>query len=291
MKKTTNKSPSTDPQGMFSGIVAFCTENGVQSRRLQIWRQKLMQMGGSVEDTFSKKVTHVFAMNLDSLLQEIDRGRLARSKAKVLLYQWIEDSLREGKTASEAAYILSLVSGGGDNGSNISEATFPKHENESLPDAGEPVTSKKSRISLEDPGYTSPRDAVKLAGNAAYESSNTTSGSDNSLHSPNSEFTSSMTFDGKMKNVVAPDSKLLYSPPDLNSNITEIFRKLIDIYRAMGDDRRSFSYSKAIPVIEKLPFKIESVDQVKRLPGIGKSLQEHFSLIADSGDSDHWEAV
>lgn len=91
--------------------------------------------------------------------------------------------------------------------------------------------------------------------------------------------------------VVAPDSKLLYSPPDLNSNITEIFRKLIDIYRAMGDDRRSFSYSKAIPVIEKLPFKIESVDQVKRLPGIGKSLQEHFSLIADSGDSDHWEAV
>lgn len=43
----------------------------------------------------------------------------------------------------------------------------------------------------------------------------------------------------------------------------------------MGDDRRSFSYYKAIPVIEKLPFKIESVDQVKHLPGIGKSLQEH----------------
>lgn len=40
-----------------------------------------MQMGGSVEDIFSKKVTCVFAMNLDSLLQEIDRGRLARSKA------------------------------------------------------------------------------------------------------------------------------------------------------------------------------------------------------------------
>lgn len=46
---------------------------------------------------------------------------------------------------------------------------------------------------------------------------------------------------------------------------------------ALGDDRRSFSYYKAIPVIEKLPFKIESVDQVKHLPGIGKSLQDHVS--------------
>lgn len=46
---------------------------------------------------------------------------------------------------------------------------------------------------------------------------------------------------------------------------------------ALGDDRRSFSYYKAIPVIEKLPFKIESVDQVKHLPGIGKSMQDHVS--------------
>lgn len=46
---------------------------------------------------------------------------------------------------------------------------------------------------------------------------------------------------------------------------------------AMGDDRRSFSYYKAIPVIEKLPFKIESMEQVKHLPAIGKSMQDHVS--------------
>lgn len=46
---------------------------------------------------------------------------------------------------------------------------------------------------------------------------------------------------------------------------------------ALGDDRRSFSYYKAITVIEKLPFKIESAEQVKDLPGIGKSLQDHVS--------------
>lgn len=46
---------------------------------------------------------------------------------------------------------------------------------------------------------------------------------------------------------------------------------------ALGDERRSFSYYKAIPIIEKLPFRIESVDQVKNLPTIGKSLQDHVS--------------
>lgn len=47
--------------------------------------------------------------------------------------------------------------------------------------------------------------------------------------------------------------------------------------KALGDDRRSFSYYKAIPVIEKLPFKIENVEQVKHLPSIGKSMQDHVS--------------
>ncbi|CAM0913529.1 unnamed protein product [Alopecurus aequalis] len=74
-----------------------------------------------------------------------------------------------------------------------------------------------------------------------------------------------------------------YAPPDLNRNITEIFGKLINIYRALGDDRRSFSYYKAIPVIEKLPFKIESADQVKNLPAIGKSLKDHINEIVTTG--------
>lgn len=51
----------------------------------------------------------------------------------------------------------------------------------------------------------------------------------------------------------------------------------------MGDDRRSFSYYKAIPVVEKLPFKIESADQVKDLPGIGKSMQDHIQEIVTTG--------
>ncbi|XP_048231585.1 DNA polymerase lambda-like isoform X5 [Ricinus communis] len=154
-----NKTPSRDPNGMFSGMVVFLVENGVQSRRLQIWKQKLVQMGATIETRLSKKVTHVLAMNSNALLQQLDKERLQRLKV--------------------------------------------------------------------------------------------------------------------------PSSA--YCPPDLNRNITEIFGKLINIYRALGDDRRSFSYYKAIPVTEKLPFKIESADQVKNLPGIGKSLQDHIQEIVTTG--------
>jgi len=94
----------------------------------------------------------------------------------------------------------------------------------------------------------------------------------------------------------------------LNKNITEIFGKFVNIYRgirlillqisvffpfifgyskarllcqwclkALGDNRRSFSCYKAISVIEKSSFKIESADQIKNLPSIGKSMKDHVS--------------
>ena len=51
----------------------------------------------------------------------------------------------------------------------------------------------------------------------------------------------------------------------------------------LGDDWRSFSYYKAIPVIEKFLFKIESVDQVKGLPLVGNSLQDRIQEIVTTG--------
>lgn len=41
---------------------------------------------------------------------------------------------------------------------------------------------------------------------------------------------------------------------------------------AFGDDRRSFSYYKAISVIENLSFKVTNAEQLKGLPSIGRSL-------------------
>ncbi|KAM3303994.1 DNA polymerase lambda isoform X1 [Capsicum chacoense] len=267
-----DKSPPSDPNGIFSGMIVFLIDTGVQSRRLQIWKQKLVQMGAKLDDRFSKNLTHVFAMDANSLLQKLDKQRLIRSKAKLLAYQWLEDSLVKGEKASEDLYVLSLQSGRG-------ESLSPKADN----DGHSRVTLKKCRISAEDAKNSSPRYMNDTKDHAIDDSRDAKSASSLASRSSGPEVMSSEAIDSHNKPVGTLDSSSLYKPPDLNQNITQIFGKLINIYRALGDDRRSFSYYKAIPVIEKLPFKIESMDQVKHLPGIGKSMQDHIQEILTTG--------
>eukprot|EP00257_Ricinus_communis_P016945 XP_015575268.1 DNA polymerase lambda isoform X1 [Ricinus communis] len=269
-----NKTPSRDPNGMFSGMVVFLVENGVQSRRLQIWKQKLVQMGATIETRLSKKVTHVLAMNSNALLQQLDKERLQRLKVKVLVYQWLEDSLRLGKKVSEETYNVEvdLEEQSNKKQSLVGEST---DGNASSGDEPSPRNKKVRSSSLEDNKNKPGEDD-----NALIEEPNSPSASSDS-----SDLTLSRASIGMKtpSNSPSNDPSSAYCPPDLNRNITEIFGKLINIYRALGDDRRSFSYYKAIPVTEKLPFKIESADQVKNLPGIGKSLQDNIQEIVTTG--------
>jgi len=46
----------------------------------QIWKERLVRMGAVIEERLCKRVTHVFAMNSDTLLQQLDRDRLSRFK-------------------------------------------------------------------------------------------------------------------------------------------------------------------------------------------------------------------
>ncbi|KAH8495864.1 hypothetical protein H0E87_018875 [Populus deltoides] len=261
------KSPSIDPQGIFSGMVVFLVETGVQSRRLQIWKQKLVQMGATTEERLSKKVTHVFAINSQALLQQLDGQLLKRFKPRVLLYQWLEDSLRSGEKVSEDQYHL-LVDMEGENTKDKSLVLKLVNENtcnaDELSPHNEKIKSdvKKFKSDAENKGLSEVPNSPGSSDSSPLSQTLTNPIPSSTLHS---------------------DLSLPYSPPDLNRSITEIFGKLINIYRALGDDRRSFSYYKAIPVVEKLPFKIESADQVKDLPGIGKSMQDHIQEIVTTG--------
>ncbi|CAH9129127.1 unnamed protein product [Cuscuta epithymum] len=256
------KSPLCDPHGMFSRMVVFLVEDGVQTRRLQIWKQRLTQMGASIEAKFSKNVTHVFAANANILLKKLDHKRVIRSKARVLLYQWVEDSLTKGERVSEDLYTVSLESAGSKD--TLKEDIRSDCSNNEL-------TPKKCRISSEGTNIVNHEDNFHTEDHFEHQLVDAAS---------NYECSSSLEI---INEAETSKSSVLYLPPNLNKNITETFGKLVDIYRALGDDRRSFSYYKAIPVIEKLPFKIESVDQAQNLPGIGKSLQEHIQEIVNTG--------
>ncbi|CAO2829204.1 unnamed protein product [Amaranthus hypochondriacus] len=279
-EEETSQSPPSVSDGMFSGMFVFLVDSGVQPRRLQIWKQRLEQMGAKIEDHFSKRVTHIFSMNWNALKQKIDSDRLSNFKGSILVYQWLEDSLRLGEKASQDIYILKDEAGGeachqasGDDSSHGNGYSSGKKQKLSSPE-----NPKDPTLSLPvDSKHTSAESKGTATSDELHEESVTSKNDDWS-----SSYLESRTANS---NVAENPDKLVstYNPPDLNKNITDIFKKLIDIYRALGEDRRSFSYYKAIPVIEKLPFKIENAEQVKHLPGIGKSLCDHIQEIVSTG--------
>ncbi|KAM3706490.1 hypothetical protein ACJW31_03G155400 [Castanea mollissima] len=275
-KTTKNKSTPQDPDGIFAGMVVFLVQHGVQPRRLQIWKQKLVQMGAAIEERLSKRVTHVFAINSEALLKQVTTERLERFKGRNLLYQWLEDSLRLGEKVSEDLYNIKVDR----EGDNIPDKSLvPKEANKNTTSDEEPSHSKKIRSSPEDAKNINAESKEDVKSSAPYDAPSTPGSSEDLPSTLSPVNTSPLTPDPSNKDVDTMQTSLPYSPPDLNRNITEIFGKLVNIYR----DRRSFSYYKAIAVIEKLSFKIDSADQVKDLPSIGKSLHDHIQEIVTTG--------
>ncbi|KAI5437174.1 DNA polymerase lambda isoform X2 [Lathyrus oleraceus] len=266
----------SDPHGMFEGMLVFFVSKGVQARRLQIWKQRMVQMGAVIEDRFSKRVTHVFAIDSQTLLHELDTHRLLRFKGRVLRYQWLEESLKLGEKLSEDLYVLNLdPQGEGIN--ELDKSLDPKSTDGSISSEPQKLQNKKIKSSSKDTEIVNLDSNKDRKENAPLSSTSTTSS--------HSEIENLNNADRRPQHLDAENeaSSLPYCPPDLNKNITEIFGKLVNIYRALGEDRRSFSYYKAISVIEKLSFKIESVDQIKNLPSIGKSMKDHIQEIITTG--------
>ncbi|XP_073221620.1 DNA polymerase lambda isoform X4 [Cicer arietinum] len=281
MKMAAKAKPTTKeqshPEGMFEGMVVFFVPKGVQPRRLQIWKQRMVQMGAVIEERLSKRVTHVLAVDSHTVLQEFDTYRLSRFKGKVLLYQWLEDSLKSGEKLSENLYVLKLDPQ--DESINEPDKSLdPEPTDANVSSELQKLNNKKIKSSSDDTKIVNLETNENRRENAPLSS------------------TSIASTDGEVENLNYADrrpqhrdaeneaSTLPYCPPDLNKNITEIFKKLVNIYRALGDDRRSFSYYKAISVIEKLPFKVESADQIKNLPSIGKSMKDHVQTISLFGE-------
>ncbi|KAJ4813924.1 DNA polymerase lambda [Rhynchospora pubera] len=270
------RSPSADPEGIFASMVVFLVPRGVQPRRLEVWTQKLLQMGATIEQScLSDRLTHILAINSAALLQHLHPNHLHSFKGSLLSFQWLQNCLTSGHRLPEHPFLLNF-----NDTTNTSPPTHPKatdaHHNPSPSprEVKQPKTSPKhfnrDRHCHSDSDTDSEREVC-------HEGLNFETKPGHLLSTPPN---SKVVEDAQ---VPASEHSSPYSPPDLNRNITQIFGKLINIYRALGDDRRSFSYYKAIPVIEKLPFKIESVDQVKHLPTIGKSLQDHIDEIVNTG--------
>lgn len=280
------KEPASDPDGIFRGVSAYFVPHGVQPRRLEVWKQKLVQMGGRVERKKTAEgarinFNHVLAADAKALLRELDAAWLHRYHGSTVFFDWLEECLKAGERLPEHKFTINY------------EEEFKPKKTAGAADTGASNPAKRSKMEPENHKETSGQDVKEEPATGEHRDASTHvhEGSDGEKGSRAAYSQSSSgdtkdtvgshgTFDTEEASSGEPTT---YAPPDLNRNITEIFGKLINIYRALGDDRRSFSYYKAVPVIEKLPFKIESADQVKNLPAIGKSLRDHINEIVTTG--------
>ncbi|KQK18807.1 DNA polymerase lambda [Brachypodium distachyon] len=281
--------PASDPEGIFGGVSAFFVPHSVQSHRLEVWKQKLVQMGGRVQEKVANAkgvtVNHVLAADAKALLRELDAAWLHRFRGSVVSFEWMEECLKSGERLPEHKFTINY------------EEEFKPKKAAGTGHTGASRPPKRSKMSSEDHGKrkeTIVQDGEKELAVGEHQDASTHAREGSGVDKGRSQYVCSQsssgdtmdtigshgTFDIEEASSVEPTT---YAPPDLNRNITEVFGKLINIYRALGDGRRSFSYYKAIPVIEKLPFKVESADQVKDLPAIGKSLKDHINEIVTTG--------
>lgn len=71
---------------------------------------------------------------------------------------------------------------------------------------------------------------------------------------------------------------------DMKEKIIEVLTDLKQYYAAAGDRFRLMAYQKAIHSIKKVDKPITSLDDVKGLPGIGKSMLEKIKEVLEKGD-------
>ncbi|XP_048539494.1 DNA polymerase lambda isoform X1 [Triticum urartu] len=278
--------PPRDAEGIFRGVSAFFVPHGVQSRRLEVWKQKLVQMGGRLEkkdaDAKGARINHVLAADAKALLRELTADWLHRFQGSVVSFDWLEECLKSGERLPEHKFTINY------------EEEFKPKKAAGAGGTGASNPAKRSKMSSEDPENhkgTGGQGVKKELATREHQDASTHVHDGSGVQKGPGQLAHSQTSSGDTKDTVgsldieeaSSGEPTTYAPPDLNRNITEIFGKLINIYRAMGDDRRSFSYYKAIPVIEKLPIQIESGDQVKNLPTIGKSLKDHINEIVTTG--------
>jgi hypothetical protein len=110
--------------------------------------------------------------------------------------------------------------------------------------------------------------------------------------SSNSSSGSSSTNSGNKSSTATNAPGVIYDvviPTNKNSHITDILKQMTVFYDLLGDNFREMVYKRCCGVLETHPTKIDSIDEIMRLPGVGKSLGDKISEILRTGSLEKLE--
>ncbi|GMH20710.1 hypothetical protein Nepgr_022551 [Nepenthes gracilis] len=156
---------------------------------------------------------------------------------EVLFYERLEDSLSSGEKVSGNQYIL-RKDPGGVKISHESSQEHSGHASENYSSSNEMPDYKKIRSFSPEDSKDSGAESRDTARNyAVNEASVSPKGNDKLCHALSTSNASVNTAGSTDK---CPGAVQPHNPPDMNKNVTEIFKKLIDLYRGHSASTRPF---------------------------------------------------
>lgn len=266
----------------FEGIKALFISGGVSPKRLQIWKEKVRNLGGSVAepcDGTKKRFTHVLANDHKFLKQH---NFSFSKRVFVLNFEWIEDCLKEGRVLPCDSYLLKetaslpegLVTGiimpeinhnlekSKEFGQATEEGGHPNEDANDTKCAIDPeiLDVKYGKVEVDEMGVCD--EGVPCS-------------------------------DGESIDDRGPmDAHTTSDPSSLNTHITAILRELWDLYESvLGDEWRALTYRKAAIRLENLPCQISSMEDVKHISGVGSSVMEKIKEILCTGKLQKLESL
>ena len=72
-------------------------------------------------------------------------------------------------------------------------------------------------------------------------------------------------------------------PINRNKHITDILQEMTTIYDLLGDDFREMAYNRVCGILQTHPRKILDMNEITKLPGVGKSFADKINEILQCG--------
>ncbi|XP_002982398.2 DNA polymerase lambda [Selaginella moellendorffii] len=288
-------------EGIFWGICALFVERGVNGTRLQIWKKRFESLGGTIADPNKKRVSRDLNYVLAVDRKALDGLPDAENLAKLFLpYDWLQTCLTEGILVSTESYQSSVVlrepettivataaleqqdlartcqlqtpdvTNPGEEHKTISEITSTSRESSSFLDRTQDGTSFLVRTE-ENATITAGTSVAADDQEEPVEEEDASSDEDENMNFKE-KLRRKQTFYGKQEN------------PNLNEHLTNPLAEMWHLYEdVLGDQWRSLIYRKTVNKLRSLPYKVTSVEQIREMYGVGKSLVKMVKEILGTG--------
>ncbi|KAG6555922.1 hypothetical protein Mapa_002564 [Marchantia paleacea] len=259
-KNPRRKPDSTEKMtdGLFSGVQAIFMEMGVSRKRLQVWKRRFEDLGGTIltaaanlrerDDQIIILAAHEAALSKGINLEMLGSCK----KLNFVQFRWVEECLKDGTLLSYEPFFLSA-----------SQDEHLRSTDDSRLDAQSGPQSDQFYIT---PALaTVPDGDLRACSEVVYEKGN-------------DEVTEECTNDTKLKAICDDDT------PDFNKHVSRPLLEMSEIYSdVFADEWRSLTYRKVANKLDRLPYQISSADEVKNIQGIGKSMVDKIKEILCTG--------